>query len=104
MVNVPNAYADSRFDPTWDKKTNYRTRSILCCPIINMTTGECLGCLQLINKKDKFGRSDTEYAIFRGMDQELARNFCSVVAIAVKNAASAREAEGALTLAAEVAK
>ena len=48
MVNIPNAYGDSRFDPTWDKKTNYRTRSILCCPVMDAHGGYCMGCLQAI--------------------------------------------------------
>ena len=101
----------------------------------------CLGCLQLINKKDKFDRVDGADAIFKGRDQELGRDFCSVrrttpraaplhpihaprhstnrnrstrgagrrallrtqvVAIAIKNAASARDAEGAVGLAANL--
>ena len=89
-VNLPNAYQDSRFDPTWDKKTGYRTRSVLCCPIIDTSTDECLGCLQIINKKDRYNRTDTPEAVFKGRDQELGRDFCSVIAIAVKNAASTR--------------
>ena len=78
MVNIPNAYSDSRFDPTWDKKTNYKTRSILCCPVMDAHGGYCLGCLQLINKKDKFNRVDGNDSIFKGKDQELGRDFCAV--------------------------
>jgi len=104
MVNIPNAYRDSRFDPSWDKKTNYRTYSILCCPIINAQEGDVLGCLQLINKKDKFARVDSEHSFFKGIDQELARDFCSVIAIAVKNSAAARNAEGSVGLYAHVAE
>lgn len=33
VVNVANAYRDSRFDPTMDVKTNYKTRSVLCAPV-----------------------------------------------------------------------
>ena len=31
-VNIPHAYADLRFNPAFDKQTNYFTRSILCDP------------------------------------------------------------------------
>ena len=30
---VEDAYADLRFDPYWDRKSGYRTVSILCCPV-----------------------------------------------------------------------
>ena len=29
IANVPNAYEDSRFDPQFDRRTGYKTRSIL---------------------------------------------------------------------------
>ncbi|MEE8261295.1 MAG: GAF domain-containing protein, partial [Gammaproteobacteria bacterium] len=34
-VNIPYAYADLRFNPAFDKKTGYFTRSILCVPVVN---------------------------------------------------------------------
>ena len=34
-INIPYAYADLRFNPAFDKKTGYFTRSILCVPIVN---------------------------------------------------------------------
>jgi hypothetical protein len=34
-VNIPDAYNDCRFDPTVDEKTGYRTKSLLCEPIIS---------------------------------------------------------------------
>ena len=30
VINIPDAYADARFNPEVDLKTGYRTRSILC--------------------------------------------------------------------------
>ncbi|UCH22932.1 MAG: GAF domain-containing protein [Deltaproteobacteria bacterium] len=50
MLNIDDAYADPRFNPEVDKRTNYRTKSILCGPIINLQ-GETLGVIQVINKK-----------------------------------------------------
>src|SRR5205823_12534557 len=35
-VRIPHAYADLRFNPTFDRQTGYFTRSILCMPIFNM--------------------------------------------------------------------
>ena len=34
-INIPYAYADLRFNPAFDKKTGFFTRSILCVPIVN---------------------------------------------------------------------
>ena len=33
-INIPYAYADLRFNPEFDKKTGYFTRSILCVPVV----------------------------------------------------------------------
>ena len=32
-INIPDAYADPRFNPEVDRRTGYRTRTILCAPI-----------------------------------------------------------------------
>ena len=34
-INIPYAYADLRFNPSFDKKTGFFTRSILCVPVVN---------------------------------------------------------------------
>lgn len=51
VVNVPDAYKDDRFNPAIDKKTGYRTRSILACPLMNYE-GQLEGVLQVLNKRD----------------------------------------------------
>ena len=67
----------------WDRKSGYRTRSILCVPIIDeLRGGKCIGCLQLINKRDRYDRLGT--VLFNKRDVELATNLASVVSIAVK--------------------
>ena len=48
-VNIPHAYADLRFNPDFDKKTGFFTRSILCVPIINKD-GRRIGVTQVLNK------------------------------------------------------
>ena len=49
-MNIPYAYADLRFNPSFDKQTGYFTRSILCVPVINKN-GKVIGCTQVLNKK-----------------------------------------------------
>lgn len=49
-LNIPDAYADDRFDPTHDKKTGYRTRSILCMPVLSKKTDNIVAVVQLLNK------------------------------------------------------
>jgi len=49
-VNVPNAYEDERFDPSWDQKTNYKTISVLCMPIKD-SNGTTIAVIQALNKK-----------------------------------------------------
>ncbi|WP_420265052.1 PP2C family protein-serine/threonine phosphatase [Candidatus Magnetominusculus dajiuhuensis] len=48
-VNIPDAYSDSRFNREFDAKTGYRTRSVLCCPMVNVE-GRLIGVLEAINK------------------------------------------------------
>ena len=33
-INIPHAYADLRFNPSFDKQTGYFTQSILCMPVL----------------------------------------------------------------------
>lgn len=73
---IPDAYEDERFDPSYDKATGYRTRSILCVPLT--VQDRIIGVSQLINKLS--GEAFTEE------DQELFRLLNAQVAIAVDNA------------------
>jgi len=95
--NIADVYNDPRFDPTFDRKNGFRTRSVLCMPIIDTMDDVCIGCLQVLNKKDRYDRS--EGVVFNKTDEELAANFCSVVAIAVSFATSKSRADGSISLA-----
>ncbi|MEE2698115.1 MAG: GAF domain-containing protein [Pseudomonadota bacterium] len=75
-VNIPYAYADLRFNPSFDKQTSYFTRSILCVPIINKD-GKCIGCTQALNKKG---------GGFTDEDESRLKAFTQQVAIALENA------------------
>jgi GAF domain-containing protein len=50
VVNIPDAYADPRFAQDYDRRTGYRTRSILCMPIRN-NLGRVVGVIQVLNKR-----------------------------------------------------
>jgi adenylate cyclase len=55
---IQDAYADTRFDPSVDKRTGFTTKSILCTPI-KTATGETLGVAQAMNKKKRlFSQED----------------------------------------------
>ena len=60
IVNIPDAYADERFNPEVDKRTGFRTRNILTLPIRNKA-GKIVAALQLLNKASgSFTDDDTE--------------------------------------------
>lgn len=50
IVKIPHAYADLRFNPTFDKSTGFFTRSILTAPVKNKA-GKVIGVTQVLNKK-----------------------------------------------------
>lgn len=47
-LNIPDAYACGLFNPAIDKKTGFRTRNILCCPISDMA-GNHVAVIQVIH-------------------------------------------------------
>ncbi len=48
-LNIPDAYADARFSDATDKQTGYRTRNILCMPVMN-SDRKVVAIAQLLNK------------------------------------------------------
>lgn len=59
-VLIPDAYADSRFFAQADGKTGFRTRSILCSPLVH--EGKSMAVLQVLNPAHKpaFDEADLE--------------------------------------------
>ncbi len=49
LINVPDCYADPRFTPEVDRRTGYRTRNLLCVPLV-ATDGSIVGVAQVLNK------------------------------------------------------
>ena len=75
-VRISDAYTDPRFNPDVDKKTGYRTRSILCVPMRNRR-GQVIGVFQVLNKRD---------GDFTALDEQLLASLSSQAAVAVENA------------------
>ena len=75
-INMPYAYADLRFNPAFDKKTGFFTRSILCVPVINQK-GKIIGVTQVLNKRG---------GPFTNEDESRLRAFTAQVSIALENA------------------
>nr|XP_023678285.1 cAMP and cAMP-inhibited cGMP 3',5'-cyclic phosphodiesterase 10A isoform X3 [Paramormyrops kingsleyae] len=48
VLNIPDAYADPRFNREVDLYTGYTTRNILCMPIVSR--GMVIGVVQMVNK------------------------------------------------------
>ena len=75
-VNIPHAYADLRFNPSFDKQTGFFTRSILCMPVFNKE-GKAIGVSQVLNKR---GGS------FNNEDEKRLAAFTSQISMGIENA------------------
>ena len=63
-LKIDDVYLDIRFNKEADKKTNFRTRNILCYPLIDKS-GDCFGVIEAINKKlQPFDQDDEELLQF----------------------------------------
>jgi len=63
-VIIDDPYSDPRFYPAVDKKTGFKTKCILCVPLINREDN-CIGTLQVLNKKrGAFAEDDLEIMIY----------------------------------------
>jgi adenylate cyclase len=74
-MNIPYAYADLRFNPSFDRQTGFFTRSILCVPIVNKD-GRVIGVTQMLNKKG---------GVFTDEDEQRLKAFTAQIAIALEN-------------------
>lgn len=75
--NITDPYADPRFDQSVDRKTGFRTRSILCQPIVNKHGGR-IGVTQVLNKKGA--------GCFSEKDEARLRAFSAQIAVSLENA------------------
>jgi adenylate cyclase len=75
-VNIKDAYSDSRFNKAIDKKTGYKTQSILCMQVRNKA-GRPIGVCQVLNKRG---------GPFNEQDEARLAAFSAQAAIAIENA------------------
>jgi HD-GYP domain-containing protein (c-di-GMP phosphodiesterase class II) len=75
-INIPDAYADPRFNDESDKRTGFRTRNLLTLAMTDHD-GAVIGVFQAVNKTD--GSFTTE-------DETTLRALASSAAVAVENA------------------
>lgn len=73
---VRDVEAEESFYGSVDAGTGFRTRSILCAPLT--VRGQCIGALELVNKKSSGGRFDDD-------DMHLVTALASAVALAIHN-------------------
>ncbi len=72
---IEDCYQDPRFSPDFDRKSNFRTRSMICVPL--MRHDELLGVIEVINKKDG--------GTFNEEDRSLFEILAAQCAIAIEN-------------------
>lgn len=80
-INILDAYADPRFNPEIDRRTGYRTKTILCMPMKNKD-GMVIGVFQLLNK---YGGP------FTPEDEEFLDGLSIHASIAIENALLAKQ-------------
>lgn len=75
-LNIPDAYEHPLFNPEVDRQTGYRTRTILCMPVLSMS-GQVVAVVQLLNKQ-----SD---APFDAQDERLFGEFAKSIGIILES-------------------
>jgi HD-GYP domain-containing protein (c-di-GMP phosphodiesterase class II) len=96
-VRIDDAYGlddtlPYRFNDSFDRASNYRTKSMLCVPMCNVN-GEIVGVIQLINRKPDFDIALTspeqtlEVVVpFDDRDEQILLGLASQAAVAMENA------------------
>jgi phosphoserine phosphatase RsbU/P len=74
IVNVPDCYADARFNPEVDKRSGYRTRCMLTLPLVDHKD-VLVGVMQVLNKLD---------GVFDENDEALATVLAAQCAVALQ--------------------
>ena len=73
IINVPDCYADDRFNRDVDRQSNYRTRCMLTLPLVDHDV--LVGVMQVLNKAD---------GIFDESDEALATVLAAQCAVALQ--------------------
>jgi serine/threonine-protein kinase len=76
MINLPDPYADARFNPEIDRQTGYKTRNLLTLPMI-ARSGEVIGVFQVLNKRR---------GAFEAEDEEVLSALAATAAVVIERA------------------
>ena len=76
MLNIPDAYADDRFNKEFDQQTGFRTRSVLCFPLHD-SHGDTIGIAQILNHSNGGFSAESEM-----IASQLASRCANALAIA----------------------
>lgn len=82
---IPDAYKDSRFNPSFDRETGFRTRCLLTVPL--KARGKLIGVAQVLNRREANGTSAT----FDKSDVVKFSTLADHASIALENARLHRE-------------
>ncbi len=74
VINVPDCYADPRFNPAIDRQSGYRTRCLLAVPLVGHDDS-LVGVLQLLNK---------DGGVFDERDEKIAVALAAQCAVALQ--------------------
>jgi phosphoserine phosphatase len=97
-INIPDAYADPRFNREVDRETGFRTRCLLTIPLTG-TDDQLVGVVQVLNKAD---------GVFTPYDERLAEALAAQVGVAIQRATllehyvQKKQLEGALAIARDI--
>ena len=83
VLNIPDCYSDSRFNPEIDRQTGYRTRCMLTFPMRNKK-GEIIGVFQVLNKLN---------GVFTRQDEEMLDAISIIASSQIENAQLYEEQE-----------
>lgn len=75
ILNIADAYQDSRFNPEFDRRSGYQTRTLLTAPLKTKESG-VIGVVQVLNK--------ISGQVFSQGDEELLEAFASIAAVAIE--------------------
>jgi len=88
LINVPDCYADPRFDPSVDRRSGFRTRCSLTLPLVHHD-GTVVGAMQVLN---------AHRGAFDANDEALARALAAQCAVALQRVRMTEELLEAETL------
>ena len=62
ILDIPDAYADARFEPRFDQKLQFHTSDLFALPVYNRH-GDIVGVLQLLNRQRPITEADREFLL-----------------------------------------